>query len=140
MTSDEFFQVLVETLHVDPGIREQLGATVEFDKRFDLTIEIAESGQQAYLHAPVTSVPIEKRDDLFALALQLHMFGLATEGNTFGYDMQRSRLILFRVLDLPILPASTVPELIESFVNQLESWTHYFFQLDLNHARAANGK
>lgn len=136
MSSDEFIELLAGLANAGSCIRKQRGITIEFDARFDLTIEISESGHQAYFHAPVLMVPSENRDALFALALQLHMFGLATDGNSFGYDMKRGRLILFRVLDLPNLAVHAVPEFIESFVNQLERWTHHFSQIDGKMARS----
>jgi len=133
MTIEEFIEALTKILNLDAGvIEEQFGVTVEFDRRFDVTIEIAKSTHQAYLHAPVLIVPTENRDGLLALVLQLHMFGLATGGNTFGYDPQRSRLLLFRVLDLPNLAAASVGDLIESFVNQLERWAQHLSQFNPN--------
>lgn len=129
MGSEEFLAILEKLTGIAPHISKQRGATLEFDGRFDVTIELPEFEERAYFHAPILSLTKNDRDSIFAHALQTQMFFLATEGNAFGYDMKGNCLILFRVLDLPNLSSESLIESIDSFVNQVERWAHYFSNL-----------
>jgi hypothetical protein len=137
MKSEELLAILAEMANENSSAMNQRGVTLEFDGRFDVSIEIPESGENAYLHAPLPAIAAENRDAVFALALQMQMFFLATEGNAFSYDMKRERLILFRILSLPNLTPAFLLESIESFVNQVERWTNYFSSLDTGKMRAS---
>ncbi|MBK4734604.1 type III secretion system chaperone [Noviherbaspirillum pedocola] len=132
MSGEEFLAILTQMAHGNASISQQRAVTLEFDGRFNITMELPESSEKAYFHAPILFVPKENRASIFARALQAQMFFLATEGNAFGYDMKRDSLLLFRVLELPNLSSESLLETIESFVNQVEQWTHYFSSFNAN--------
>ena len=54
--------------------------------------------------------------------LQLHLFGLATDGAFFGFDPQLNRVLLFKTLPLSLLEVAGALKQVESFVNQAERW------------------
>ncbi|MOA08730.1 Tir chaperone protein (CesT) [compost metagenome] len=77
------------------------------------------------VYAPVIAAgqwSLDLRARILSNVLQLHLFGMATDGNYFGYDAQLERIVFFRSVPLSGLAPAQAVQAIESFVNQLERW------------------
>lgn len=54
--------------------------------------------------------------------MQLHLFGIATEGGVFGHDAQQDNILFFKTIILNQTNPETALKQIESFVNQAQRW------------------
>lgn len=101
------------------------GCCIVFSETMEVTFEHDANGQKVQLFAPVITTgqwPLELRSRILASVLESHLFGLATDGNYFGFDSQLERIMLFRSIALAPLQAEQAVQAVESFVNQLERW------------------
>jgi hypothetical protein len=125
MSFQTFLQALGAAAHVDVAAAAQAGGcTLRFTQRMEVVFEHDAAADTVQVFATVLTLdgmPGETRTKLLEALLQLHLFGLATGGNYFGYDPQLGRAILFRTLSMAAPDAESVAG-VESFVNQLERW------------------
>ncbi|KML37866.1 hypothetical protein VL15_38840 [Burkholderia cepacia] len=125
MSFQTFLQSLGAAAHVDIRVAEQSGGcTICFDEHLEVVFEHDVQKDVVRVFATVfwlDSLRQDARSRLCELLLQLHLFGLSTDGNYFGYDPQLERVILFRNIPLVVEDIVAVTE-VESFVNQLERW------------------
>lgn len=98
------------------------GCTIQFDQNLDLVLEADTDSGQVQMYVAVAQVPATSRENFFSALLQLHLFGLATDGGIFGLDAQLDRVLFFKTLPLPQLDRAGALRQIEVFVNQAERW------------------
>ncbi|MEG2630414.1 MAG: type III secretion system chaperone [Comamonas sp.] len=115
------------------------GCSIVFSDSLEVTFEHDEQNQKVVLFAPVMSIgewPAESREHMLSRVLEVHLFGMATDGNYFGFDPLLERILFFRSMALPQLEAAPAIQAVESFVDQLEHWQGQLLQSSL-HADAA---
>lgn len=101
------------------------GCSIQFDKNLELVLESDENAGIVQMYIEVAKAPATGRESFFAALLQLHLFGLATDGGTFGFDPAQERVLFFKTLPLSLLEPQEALGHIERFVNQAERWrTH----------------
>ncbi|MBS7777414.1 type III secretion system chaperone [Acidovorax sp. CCYZU-2555] len=131
-----FLKTIGAATHLDISAAAQDGGcTIVFSETLEVTFEHEESHQKVVLFAPIMSVgewPAESRARMLARALQVHLFGLLTDGNYFGFDHQLERIIFFRSIALADLEPAQGIKAVESFVNQLEHWRVQLVQAAIN--------
>ncbi|MET1116479.1 MAG: type III secretion system chaperone [Comamonas sp.] len=101
------------------------GCRIVFSETMEVTFEHDEQTAMVQLFAPVIAVEnwsTEQRARMFASVLQLHLFGMGTGGNYFGFDAELKRIVFFRSIALAELNPAQAVQAVESFVNQLERW------------------
>ena len=101
------------------------GCAIMFNGNLEVTFEHDEKTQALVVFSPVLSLgdwPVESRARILSQVMELHLFGIATDGNYFGFDSQLNRIIFFRNIALGQLDATQAVQAVESFVNQLERW------------------
>lgn len=121
-----FLQAIGAATQLDTSAAAQDGGcTIVFSDALEVTFEHDEKNQKAVLFAPIMSVgewSAEARAGMLARVLELHLFGLATDDNYFGFDPLLERILLFRSIALASLEPARAIQAVESFVNQLEHW------------------
>ena len=129
MTFSELLSALGMETRLDLSAAAAAGAcTIQFDKKLDLVLEADAGGDLLQLHVAIADAPETNRANFFAALLQLHLFGLATDGGVFGFDPQRNRVLFFKTLSLSSLQVSQALKLIETFVNQAERWRDHLLE------------
>ncbi|WP_186332343.1 type III secretion system chaperone [Bordetella genomosp. 13] len=98
------------------------GCTIQFDQSLELTLEFEADSGNLQLYVTAAQAPPTNREAFFAALLQLHLFGMATEGGVFGFDPQLDRVLFFKTLSLPSLDEAAALGQVEVFVNQAERW------------------
>jgi len=98
------------------------GCTIQFDKNLDIVLEADAQTGVVQMYMVIAQAPAINRESFFAALLQLHLFGLATDGAVFGFDPQLNRVLFFKTLPLSLLDGSNALKQVESFVNQAERW------------------
>lgn len=121
-----FLQAIGAATQLDTSTAAQDGGcTIVFSDVLEVTFEHDEKHQKAVLFAPIMAVgewSAEARASMLAHVLELHLFGLATEDNYFGFDPLLERILFFRSISLASLEPARGIQAVESFVNQLEHW------------------
>lgn len=109
------------------------GCTLSFDGKLDITFELSKDQQSVYVFAPVLHLPAAGtvRETVLQTLLQIHLFGVATNGSYFGTDPQLNRVILFKTLELKHLDEAAALTSIEGFVNDVERWQRALLDLVL---------
>jgi hypothetical protein len=124
MDFSSFLQEIGAAAHLDTSAAAQAGGcTIVFSATMEVTFEHDAKTQVVQVFAPVLAAgewPVELRARILASVLELHLFGLATDGNYFGFDSQLDRIMFFRSIALPGLAPAQAVQAVESFVNQLE--------------------
>lgn len=101
------------------------GCTIVFSETMEVTFEHDARSRTVQVFAPVMAIgkwPTEQRARTLASVLQLHLFGLGTDGSYFGFDPELERIVFFRGIALAELTPAQAVQAVESFVNQLERW------------------
>jgi hypothetical protein len=101
------------------------GCTIVFSETMEVTFEHDAQTRMVQVFAPVIATAqwqSELRARMLASVLQLHLFGMGTDGNYFGYDPDLERIVFFRSIALAELTPAQAVQAVESFVNQLERW------------------
>ena len=100
------------------------GCTLAFDGKLEVTFELSKDERSVYVFAPVLALPPSgnARETVLQTLLQIHLFGMATNGCYFGLDPKLSRVILFKTLELDHLDDKSALAGIEAFVNDIERW------------------
>ncbi len=110
------------------------GCSIVFSDSLEVTFEHDEQNQKIVLFAPVMSIgewPAESREHMLSRVLEVHLFGMATDGNYFGFDPLLERILFFRSMALPQLEAAPAIQAVESFVDQLERSVRSVGNLDV---------
>jgi hypothetical protein len=125
MSFQTFLQTLGAAAHLDVAAAAQSGGcTIRFGEQMEVVFEHEADRDVVEVFGTVvtvTGMAPEVRSRLCEALLQLHLFGLATDGSYFGFDPQLGRVILFRSVPLAAGDPEAVAA-VESFVNQLERW------------------
>jgi hypothetical protein len=141
MSFHTFLESLGAAAHLDVAAAAQAGGcTIKFDQRMEVVFEHDPQRELVQVFGTVLAtegMPPDARGRLAETLLQLHLFGLATDGSHFGYDPQLARVILFRTLSLSMDDAALVSA-VESFVNQLERWQAHLLDFVSRQTRAAD--
>ncbi len=126
MDFSSFLQEIGAAAHLDTSAAAQAGGcTIVFSETMEVTFEHDAKTRLVQVYAPVIPVgqwSLDLRARILTNVLQLHLFGLATDGNYFGFDPQLDRIVFFRSVPLSGLEPAQAVQAIESFVNQLERW------------------
>lgn len=136
----EFLQAIGAATQLDISAATQDGGcAIVFSDTLEVTFEHDEQNRKVVLFAPVMCVGewlVESRERMLARVLEVHLFGMATDGNYFGFDPLLERILFFRSMALPQLEAAQAIQAVKSFVDQLEHWQSQLLQSSL-HADAA---
>lgn len=130
----QLLDALGAATHLDTAAALQDGGcTLAFDQKLEVTFELSKDQRSVYVFAPVLLLPAPgaNREAVLQTLLQVHLFGMATNGAYFGLDPQLSRAILFKTLELDHLDAPTAIASIEALVNDLERWQQALLDLAL---------
>ena len=123
MKFSELLSDLGMETHLDLSAAAQAGGcTIQFDKDLEVVLEEDTETGAAQIMSEVAHVPKTDREQFFAALLQLHVFGLATDGGVFGFDPQHDRILFFKTLDLVRMDPPEAIQQIETFVNQAQRW------------------
>ncbi|SAI72409.1 Tir chaperone protein (CesT) [Bordetella ansorpii] len=114
------------------------GCTIQFDRSLEVTLEFEADSGNLQLYVTAAQAPASNREAFFAALLQLHLFGMATEGGVFGFDPQLDRVLFFKTLALPTLDEAAALKQVEGFVNQAERWRARLLDIVARMAPAAD--
>jgi hypothetical protein len=98
------------------------GCTIQFDKNLEVVLEADAQTGAVQMYIAIVQAPTTNRENFFASLLQLHLFGMATDGAVFGFDPQLNRVLFFKTLPLSLMDADAALKQVEAFVNQAERW------------------
>ncbi|WP_159915224.1 type III secretion system chaperone [Pantoea sp. 18069] len=117
------------------------GCTIVFSETMEVTFEHDARTRMVQVFAPVIAVgqwPTELRARMLASVLQLHLFGMGTDGSYFGFDPESERIVFFRSIALAELTPAQAVQAVESFVNQLDRWQAHLVRAATAPGDAAN--
>jgi hypothetical protein len=72
------------------------GCTIQFDKNLDIILEADTENGVVQMYIVIAQAPATNRENFFAALLQLHLFGVATNGTFFGFDPQLNRVLFLK--------------------------------------------
>ncbi len=98
------------------------GCTIQFAEKLEIVFESDDDTGILQMYIAIAQAPASNRENFFSALLQLHLFGLATDGAFFGFDPALDRVLFFKTLPLSLLDPTGALEQVESFVNQAERW------------------
>ena len=126
MEFSSFLEEIGAATRLDTSAAAQTGGcTIVFSETMEVTFDHDPQTGMVQLFAPVIATgkwPTELRAHMLASVLQLHLFGMGTDGNYFGFDPELERIVFFRSIALAELAPAQAVHAVESFVNQLERW------------------
>lgn len=123
MTFSELLVQLGMETKIDLATAAQAGGcTIRFDEKLDITLESDPQTGAVQIYYVFDSPPERSLEDFYGAILQLHVFGLATDGGVFGIAPPSDRVLFFKTLPLRSLDAAEALRQVESFVNQAERW------------------
>lgn len=103
--------------------------SLQFDNKITINVEHDSDSDTTQVYCAASHVPPTHRDAFFAVLMQAHMFGTATEGCMFGFDPNQEQVILFKTLPLALLDKTSAISQLEALVNQSMRWNAYLSQL-----------
>ena len=126
MKFDEFLIVLGLDRHLDLAEATEAGScSIQFDKQLTVNIEHDNDKGVAQAYCVISNAPATHRDAFFAMLLQAHLFGTATDGCMFGFEPKQDQVILFKTIPLAQLDGPQAIAQLESLVNQASRWSAY---------------
>jgi hypothetical protein len=130
MTFDEFLIALGLDRRLNLAEATEAGAcSIEFDNRVTINMEYDKVPATVQVYCVVARAPAAQREAFFAMLLQAHMFGTATDGCMFGFAPQHEEIILFKTIELGDVDSASAIKQLESVVNQSLRWTAYLPEL-----------
>jgi len=109
--------------------RDEVGrlatAFMDMDRRLRENIHHDKSKGITHAYCILSNAPATHRDAFFAMLLQAHMFGSATDGCMFGFEPQQDQVILFKTISLSDLDGPAATAQLEALVNQAGRWAAY---------------
>ena len=142
MEFSTFLQEIGAAARLDTSAAAQAGGcTIVFSETMEVTFEHDADQRMVQLFAPVIATgkwPAELRARMLASVLQLHLFGMGTDGNYFGFDPDLERIVFFRSIALAGLTPAQAVQAVESFVNQLERWQAHLVRASVAQDKAAD--
>lgn len=106
---------------LDPAAMAAQSCTVQFDADLQVTFEAAADGRRLHLHAVLAHAACVDAS-LHAVLLELHLFGIATDGAYFGLDRNAGRILLFKTIALDTATLADALAEIAAFVDQGVRW------------------
>lgn len=100
--------------------------SLQFDNELTINIEHDKDKGATHAYCLLSNAPATHRDAFFAMLLQAHLFGTATDDCTFGFEPQRDQVILFKNIALAQLDRHSAFAQLESLVQQAWRWRAYF--------------
>ncbi len=141
MDFSSFLQAIGAATRLDTGAAAQAGGcSIVFSETMEVTFEHDAKTQIVQVFAPVIPVgqwSLDLRARMLSSVLQLHLFGMATDGNYFGFDPQLDRIVLFRSIALDTLEPAQAVQAVESFVNHLERWQAHLVRVSVTQSPPA---
>lgn len=126
MKFDEFLIALGLDRRLNLAEATQTGAcAIQFDNELTINIEHDKSKDITHAYCFLSNAPATHRDAFFAMLLQAHMFGAATDGCMFGFEPQQDQVILFKTISLADLDSHAAIAQLEALVNQAGRWAAY---------------
>lgn len=123
MTFQDLLIHLGMETHLDLSEANKTGAcTIQFDGDLDLSLEHDEDTGNLIMLVEIMRVPQENRAAFFSALMQLHLFGVATDGGVFGHDAQQDNILFFKTIALGYMNPEAALQQIENFVNQAQRW------------------
>lgn len=118
MNFDKFLRTLglEEKLDVD-AVTKAGTCAIALDNQITINIECDEKKGTVHSYCTVEQTPQSKQDVLFAMLLQAHMFGVATEECTFGFQVQNNQVILFNSIQIETLGNETAIKQLDCLAN-----------------------
>lgn len=92
-----------------------------FDKVLVVDIE-ATKDDFVYLHAVVGQIPHQQKQELYQALLEANLFGKGTGSASFGIDVPRNEILLYRRFYMDRTDYKDFVDGLEQFVNILELW------------------
>lgn len=109
--------------------RDEVGrlatAFMDMDSKLRENIHHDKSKGITHAYCMLSNAPATHRDAFFAMLLQAHMFGAATDGCMFGFEPQQDQVILFKTISLSDLDSPAAIAQLEALVNQAGRWSAY---------------
>lgn len=126
MKFDEFLVALGLDRRLDLAAATKAGAcSIGFENKVTITIEHDQERGIAQTYCIVARAPATHRDAFFAMLLQAHLFGTATDECYFGFAPQHDDVLLFKSIPLRELNTEQAVKHLESIVNQSLRWAAY---------------
>ena len=126
MTFDELLITLGLDTRLDLAEACKIGScSIQFDGNVRVDIEHDQNTGILQAYCRVCDLPSSHREAFFAMLLQAHMFGTATDGCTFGLDPEQRQVILFKTIPLSQLNSSAAIQQLELLVQQSLRWGAY---------------
>ena len=94
-----------------------------FDQTLAIDLEDDGAGSLCF-HSVVGQVPHVDREILFRHLLSTHLFGVQTDGATFGVHPMTDEIYLFRSMPADTLDVETAYRALEQFTQHVEAWRH----------------
>lgn|GEM_PF-1362631 len=130
MNFNEFLTVLGLDKRLNLTDATKAGAcSIQIDGHININIEHDTKKNVVHAYSIVGQAPSAQREALFAMLLQAHMFGIATDECTFGFQPHNDQVILFTSINLNTLDSDTATKQLEHLVNQSIRWSEYLPQL-----------
>lgn len=103
------------------------GCTIRFDRELDIVMECDAATGVLQLYHALDHPAAASREHFYKVMLQLHLFGLATDGGAFGMA-PHDQPLFFRTVPLANVNVEDALKQVESFVNQAERWRSHLGQ------------
>lgn len=100
------------------------GCTIQFDRELDIVMEWDAATGVLQLYHALKHPDAISREHFYKAILQLHLFGLATDGGAFGMA-PHDQPLFFKTLHLADMNVDAALRQVESFVNQAERWRNH---------------
>jgi len=130
MKFDEFLIALGLEHRLNLADTVQTGAcSIEFDNELTVNIEHDTHSDVMQAYCVLGNAPATHRDAFFAMLLQAHLFGAATDDCMFGFEPRQDQVILFRTIALANTDGHTAIAQLEALINQAVRWRDDFSEL-----------
>lgn len=89
----------------------------------NLPIDLEDDGEgHLYFQCVLAPLPHADREAIFRRLLTAHLFGLETDGASFGLHPQTDELYLFQSLPVEALDVEVALDVLERFTHQASTW------------------
>ena len=132
--------VLAELGHrmgLNVALDEQGVCRLVFDERFAVDIEASPDNDTVHLYSVLCPVPPENKGPFYERLLAANLFGGDTGGAWFALDGVHGEVVLNRTLKMTDTDYQDFADLLEAFVDHLESWSDKLAGSELNESTDA---
>ncbi|MBL8251044.1 MAG: type III secretion system chaperone [Candidatus Competibacter sp.] len=118
--------VLAELGHqmgLNVTLNEEGVCRLVFDERFPVDIEASPDNDAVHLYSVLCPIPPEDKERFYERLLEANLFGGDTGGAWFALDGSHGEVVLNRTVSIANIDYQDFANLLEGFVNCLESWS-----------------